>query len=408
MAAEPDLEGLDLFDADLFSEGPPHELFARLRAHAPVHKTPNPHGGHVWSLFRHDDITAVSRDAETFSSYEKGIFLQPDQVAPLDLNRNVLLYKDPPDHSRFRAVLQPFFTPKSVAGMEDLVHARVTKVLDEVAGAGRCDFVEDVAVPVALGVLTELMGVPDDDIGRFHAWTEQIEHAQRAPEPSAGLDTFMEMAAYLHEQVQAQLAGDADTLVRRLKDAEVDGQSLDENELLTFFALLSFAGNDTTRNTASAGMLDLLERPAVLARLRAHPQEIEDAVEEMLRHSSVVQWFARTATRDTEIRGQKIAAGDLVVLWYGAASRDEEVFADPDAFDVGRERARSHKAFGGGGRHACLGMHLARLELKTLFAEVLRRMPDIERDGPVERLGSPWANALTRLPVRFTPSGPQH
>lgn len=402
-SSDVDLDGLDLFDPALFAHGPPHELFARLRAQAPIHKTPNPHGGHVWSLFRHDDITAVSRDAETFSSAEKGVFLQPDQVAPLDLNRNVLLYKDPPDHSRYRAVLQPFFTPKSVAGMADLVQARVTKVLDEIIEAGRCDFVHDVAVPVALGVLTELMGVPDEDIPRFYEWTERIEQAQRSAEAEQGLGTFVEMAGYLHGQVQAQIEQDADTLVKRLHDAEVDGQSLDENELLTFFALLSFAGNDTTRNTCAAGLDLLLDHPEAMARLREHPEEIENAVEEMLRCSSVVQWFARTATRDTEIRGQQIAAGDLVVLWYGSASRDEAVFEDPEAFDVGRERARSHKAFGGGGRHACLGMHLARLELRTIFAEVLRRMQDIERDGEAERLGSAWANALTALPVRFAP-----
>lgn len=398
-----ELEGLDLFDSDLFKDGPPHELFARLRAEAPVHKTPNPHGGHVWSLFRHDDITAVSKDAETFSSSEKGIFLQPDQVAPLDLVRNVVLYKDPPDHSRYRAVLQPFFTPKAVARLEDLVQRRVTKVLDEVIEDGHCDFVEDVAVPIPLGVLTEIMGVPDEDIPKFYKWTELIEKAQRSSEPGQAVDTFVEMAGYLHGSVQAQLEAQQDTLVKRLKEAEVDGQSLDENELMTFFALLAFAGNDTTRNTCANGINYLLDRPDQMARLRENPEAIEGAVEEMLRYSSVVQWFARTATKETEIRGQKIVKGDLVVMWYGSASRDEEVFEDPQTFDVGREKASQHKAFGGGGRHSCLGKHLARLELRTIFADVLRRMPDIERDGEVARLGSSWANALTALPVKFTP-----
>lgn len=399
-----ELDGLDLFDAELFKDGPPHELFARLRSEAPIHKTPNPHGGHVWSLFRHDDITAVAKDAETFSSYEKGIFLQPDQVAPLDLVRNVLLYKDPPDHSRFRAVLQPFFTPKAIARLEDLVQRRVTKTLDAVIEDGKCDFVPDVAVPIPLGVLTEIMGVPDEDIPKFYAWTEAIEAAQRSLEAEQAVDTFMEMAGYLHEQVQSQLAdAEADTLVKRLHDAEVDGQSLDENELLTFFALLSFAGNDTTRNTCANAMLYLLEHPEEKDKLADDPDKIDAAVEEFLRYSSVVQWFARSATKDTEVRGQKIAEGDLVVSWYGSASRDEEVFDDPDTFDVERSNASKHKAFGGGGRHSCLGKNLAKLELKTIFTDVLRRMPDIERDGEPERLGSNWANALTALPVKFTP-----
>jgi cholest-4-en-3-one 26-monooxygenase len=401
--ARVELADVDLMDERWFADGPPHELFARMRAEAPVRWNRLADGSGFWSLTRHADISAVSRDHRTFSSHEKGIFLHPDQVVPLDLTRNLLLYKDPPEHTKYRAILQTAFTPHTVAKLEGVVRARVTKVIDSVIEAGACDFVADIAVPVPLGVLTELMGCPDEDIPRLYEWTEQIEAAQRAPEPSAATEVFVEMAGYLHEQIAAQAAaGDADSLVMRLRNAEVDGQKLDDSEILVFFGLLVFAGNDTTRNTAANGMRLLLEHPEQMAELIADESLIAAAVEEILRLTSVVQWFARTALRPTEIAGQEIAAGEMVVLWYASASRDESVFEHPDRFDIHRAKP-DHKAFGGGGRHFCLGAGLARLELRVLFEEVLRRMREVRLAGEIRRLPSNWANMLTSLPVRFTP-----
>jgi cytochrome P450 len=255
-----DLAGVDLMDVKWFADGPPHELFARMRAEAPVRWNPLPDGTGFWSLTRHAEISAVSRDYETFSSYEKGIFLHPDQVVPLDLSRNLLLYKDPPEHTKYRAILQAAFTPHTVAKLAGDVRARVSKVIDAIIEAGECDFAADIAVPVPLGVLVELMGCPDEDIPRLYAWTEQIEAAQRSPEPNAASEVFVEMAAYLHEQIAKQAAeGDERSLVMRLRNAEVDGHTLDDSEILVFFGLLVFAGNDTTRNTAANGMRTLLE-----------------------------------------------------------------------------------------------------------------------------------------------------
>jgi cytochrome P450 len=397
-----DLAGVDLMDVKWFADGPPHELFARMRAEAPVRWNPLPDGTGFWSLTRHAEISAVSRDYETFSSYEKGIFLHPDQVVPLDLSRNLLLYKDPPEHTKYRAILQAAFTPHTVAKLAGDVRARVSKVIDAIIEAGECDFAADIAVPVPLGVLVELMGCPDEDIPRLYAWTEQIEAAQRSPEPNAASEVFVEMAAYLHEQIAKQAAeGDERSLVMRLRDAEVDGHTLDDSEILVFFGLLVFAGNDTTRNTAANGMRTLLEHPDQLAELVADPALIPGAIEEILRWTSVVQWFVRTALRDTEIGGQSVAEGEKVVLWYASASRDEDVFDDPQRFDIHRVKP-DHKAFGGGGRHFCLGAGLARLELRVLFEEVLRRMPDVQRAGAAQRLPSNWANMLSSLPVRFT------
>lgn len=396
-----DLEGVDLMDPAWFGDGPPHALFARMRAEAPVRWNRSREGDGFWSLTRHADISAVSRDTETFSSSRAGIFLDPDQVVPLDLTRNLLLYKDPPEHTKYRVILQSAFTPRTVSALEDSVRARITRVIDGVIDRGSCDFVPDIAVPVPLGVLAELMGVPDEDIPRFYEWTEQIETAQRAPHPAAALQTFAEMTGYLHEQIRRQTQAGGDSLVMRLRRAEVDGHRLDDAEILVFFGLLVFAGNDTTRNTASSGALALLEHPEQYARLRGDPARIPRAVEEILRFTSVVNYFARTATRDTEIGGQPIAQSDKVVMWYASASRDEAVYEEPQRLDVTRER-QDHQAFGGGGRHFCLGAGLARLELRVLFEEVTRRMTDLRLAGEVKRVSSSWANSLTSLPVGFT------
>jgi cholest-4-en-3-one 26-monooxygenase len=401
-----DLAEVDLMDPVWFQDGPPHELFERMRAETPVRWNTLPDGSGFWSLTRHADIAAVSRNFATFSSWKRGIFLEPDQVVPLDLTRNLLLYKDPPEHTKYRAILQTAFTPHTVAKLEDAVRGRITRVLDAVIELGACDFARDIAVPVPLGVLVDLMGCLDQDIPRLHAWTDQIEEAQRSPEPAAATEVFVEMAGYLHEQIGKQAAaGDDESLVMRLRNAQVDGQQLDDSEILVFFGLLVFAGNDTTRNTAASGMRALLEHPDQLAELVADPSLIAGAVEEILRWTSVVQWFARTALRDTEIDGHAIAEGDRVVMWYSSASRDQDVFDEPQRFDIRRAKP-DHDAFGGGARHFCLGAGLARLELRVLFEELARRMPDIGNAGEPQRLVSNWANMITSLPVSFTP-GPR-
>jgi cholest-4-en-3-one 26-monooxygenase len=397
IAAELDLAQVDLMDAAWFADGPPHELFARMRAEAPVRWNRTTSGG-FWSLTRHAEVAQVSRDPQTFSSYRAGIFLHPDQVTPLDMNRSLLLYKDPPEHTKYRQILQSAFVPNTVRRLEDDVRARVARVIDAAVAKGSFDAVADIAVPIPLGVLAQLMGLPDDDIPRLYEWTEKIEAAQRAPEPAAALDVFVEMAGYLHEQIARQVRDSDESLVMRLRNAEVDGQRLDDTEILVFFGLLVFAGNDTTRNTTANGILALLDHPEQLQLLREDPALIAQAVEEILRHTSVVNYFARTATCDTELAGQAIDEGEKVVMWYCSASRDEAVYEDPQRFDITRTE-HDHCAFGGGGRHFCLGAGLARLEVRVILEELLARAPLLERAGKVERLQSSWANGLTALPV---------
>ncbi|MCW3016460.1 MAG: cytochrome [Solirubrobacterales bacterium] len=409
-ADDVNLEEVDLLDFKWFQDGPPHALFARMREEAPIRWNRLESEGYptdgFWSVTRHADVSAISRDTKTFSSHRAGVFLHPDLVMPLDVNRNLLLYKDPPEHTKYRKILQTAFVPNTVNKLETEIRARVTQVLDQVVEAGTCDFVKDVAIPIPLGVLAQLMGIADEDIPKLLHWTEGIEHAQMSGVPGGALDVFMEMAGFLHATIAEQVAaGNSDSLVMRMRAAEVDGQQLDDSEILVFFGLLVFAGNDTTRNTTANGLLALLQHPEQLRQLRDDPSLIPNAVEEILRYTSVVNYFVRTATCDTELNGQAIKEGDKLLIWYQSASRDDDAYEDPQRFDVTRTE-HDHKAFGGGGRHFCLGAGLARLELRVIFEEVLRRFDDLQQAGPEARLESVWANSLTSLPVTFTP-GPR-
>lgn len=403
--AEVAVADVNVFDPQWWVDGPPHELFKRMRDAAPVHWNPLPDGTGCWALFRHADISTVSHDSETFSSAKGGVFINPDQLVNLDVISNMLLYMDPPTHTRYRKIVAKVFTPASVAKLEEGVRARVAKTIDNVIEAGKADFAADIAVPIPLHILMELMGAPEEDLPKFYDWTERIEQGIRATESNTGAVVFGEMAGYLAQQVMQQMeAAVEDSLVMRLRNAEVDGEKLNDLEIVMFFGLLTFAGNDTTRNTAAAGLRTLIEHPDALNELYDDPSLIPNAIEELLRWTSVVQWFARTATRDVELGGKQINAGDKVVMWYGSGSRDEAVFENADTFDIHRPKP-DHMAFGGG-RHFCLGASLARLELRVIFEEVLGRMKDLRLDGTPELVPSNWAYGLSSLPVAFTP-GPR-
>jgi cytochrome P450 len=411
MTTMPDIDSIDLTTVDLtdpawFADGPPHALFARMRRERPVHWNVRPTGEGFWSLTRAADVAAVSRDPENFSSFANGVFVNVDQVMALEILRGQLLYKDPPEHTAYRLILQKAFTPNTVRHLADNVRARVTRTVDGFIEEGRCDLVGDLAVPVPLGVLTDLMGLPEAHVPRLYEWTERLEAAQRSPEPLQGGEVNAEMGAYLFEQILEQTGrGETDSLVMRLRNAEVEGQRLGDGEILSFFGLLVFAGNDTTRNTTATGLLALLQHADQLQLLRDNPELIPNAVEELLRYTTVVNYFVRTAKHDIDLSGTPVAAGDRLILWYSSASRDDAIITDPQRLDVTRG-APDHQAFGGGGRHFCLGAGLARLELRIILEEVTRRMADLTLAGPVPRVPSSWANGLTSLPVSFTP-GPR-
>lgn len=399
-----DLDQVDLFDPRWHREGPPHELLERMRREAPVRWNPLPDGSGCWTVLGHAEVARVSRDHETFSSYERGIMLHPDQVLPLAVTRNLLLYMDPPQHTKYRLILQSAFTPHAVRKLEEPIRERVTRTIDGFIERGSADIVRELAVPVPLGVVTDLLGIPDEDREEFLGWTTEVEAATRAPEPEAANEAFGALAGYLSEQIARQSAeGRTDTVLAQLRDAKIDGRPITDAEILVFFGLITFAGHDTTRNTTSTGLLALLEHPDALAELRGDPSLIGGAIEEILRWTSVVKWFNRTATREVELGGRRIARGERVVMWYASASRDEAIFEEPQTFDIHRAKP-DHDAFGGGGRHFCLGAGLARLDLRVIFEEAVRRLADLRLAGRAEWIESSWTNALRTLPVTFAPA----
>lgn len=374
-----------------------------MRAEAPVRWNPSRGGGGFWSITRHADIAHVSSRPELFSSAAAGVLLHKDQVLPLEVNRNMLLYMDPPRHTKYRKILHAAFTPRVIGALEDSVRMQVTQLLDGAIESGSCDWVKQVAVPLPLRVLTTMMGLPDEDFDRIHAWSESLGEATRAVQPAAAVDVVAEMGDYVQREIHRQAAaGVVESLVMRLRHGEVDGGRLTDDEIAVVFGLLVFAGNDTTRNTAAAGLDVLLDHPNQWRMLCADRALIAPAVEELLRYTSVVQFFKRTAMVDISLGGRLIKAGDPLILWYTSGSRDESVYEDPQRFDITRKN-NDHMAFGGGGRHFCLAAGLARLEPRVLLEETARRMPDIERDGQIQREPSPWAHIVTSVPIRFTP-----
>ena len=394
------LSTLDLTDLALFTHGPPHDVFARLRAEQPVHWNPT---AKFWSLTKAEDIERVSKDPATFSSYAAGVNIETDVPWPLEVKRATMIGMDPPAHTKYRAIVQKAFTPHRVNKLEEKIRERVTHLLDSICERGECDFVSDLAVELPLQTLAELLGVPQEDRVNLFLWTKRIEHAMQVPGSDDGLQAFVEMAVYLAGLLEQRRRRPEDDLISALIAAEVDGEHLDDAHLNAAFGLLMFAGNDTTRNTASGGLLALLEHRAQWERLVAEPGLVQGAVEEMLRWVSPVVYFRRTATADTEIRGVTVKQGDAVVMWYPSGNRDEEWFREPARFDVTRRDVR-HQAFGGGGRHFCLGSALGRLQLRVLFEQLLHRMPDVQLAGDPVHTGSNFINGLDALPIRFTPS----
>jgi len=350
---------------------------------------------------RAKDIEWVSKHGTLFSTWENGIWMRPDASGPLDLTRNLVIFKDPPEHTRHRKLLQLAFTPRTIAYLEDTVRAQVTAILDRAAETGSMDIVNDLAIPVPLNVITSLLGAPDSDVPRLLDWTTRLDVGVDNPETGSGVEAFMEMAEYLGELIPTQI--NSDSLIGLLARAEVDGDRLTDDELLMFFAILVFAGNDTTRNATSGGALALVENPDQLAALRNDPSLIPNAVEEVLRWTTPLNYFARTALEDTEIAGVPIPKGDVLLLWYASGSRDEAVLPGADRFDVLRP-VEMHQAFGGGGRHFCLGAGLARLELRVIFEEFTRRVRDPRLAGPVERHCTTWVNGWASVPIEFTPA----
>jgi cytochrome P450 len=387
----------NLADASTYEKGPPHALFARLRAEAPVCWHPEASGTGFWALTRHADVLTVSRDSARFSSARGGYMVQDMDPLAVAQSRLMLLGMDPPEHTRLRGLVNRGFTPRRVARLEPRIRALSAGIVAAVAPRGRCDFVADVSGELPSLLIAELMGIPPGDGRRLYQLTERMHQTEAPADAQAAV---VEMLGYAAGVRAAKRAQPGDDIASVLLAAEIEGERLSDFEFDLFFLLLINAGGDTTRNLVASGMLALLAHPEQLAALRAERALLPSAIEEMLRFVPPVVQFRRTATADVEMRGQKIRAGEKVVIYYPSANRDEEVFAEPDRFDI-RRSPNPHLAFGGGGAHYCLGANLARLEIRCLFDAVLDRLHDLELAGPVERLHSWFIDGPRRMPVRF-------
>ncbi|HEY8547126.1 MAG TPA: cytochrome P450 [Acidimicrobiales bacterium] len=403
------IDEIDLLDRDRFTQGIPHEWFTWLRNNRPVHWHEEPGGPGFWVITKLADVTACNRDAASFSSaqrYGGVVGLEgPTEAAPgTEAIGQMMLYMDPPDHTRYRKLVNRGFTPRMIGALEEHVRELTARILDEAMAKGDCDFVVDIAAELPLEVIAELLGVPREDRHKLFEWSNRLvgsEDPEYQVDQSLVTEASVEMFTYAQKLADQRRAEPRDDIVTTLLNAEVDGDSLSELDFNLFFMLLSVAGNETTRNAIAHGMNAFLEHPVQWDRLVADPDGMMGtAVEEILRWASPVLYFRRNAVRDVTLRDVTIKAGDKISLWYISANRDEEVFPEPFAFDIGRD-PNPHIAFGGGGPHFCLGAQLARLEIRVLFEELIARVARVEQLGAPDRLRSNFVGGIKHLPVRL-------
>jgi len=391
---------IDLLDPASFGDGHPHDQYRWLRTNDPVHRHPEPDGPGFWAVTRYDDVKAIGRDPVTFSS-EPTIMIADGAALPLD-DHTMMLTMDPPRHSRYRRLVSREFMPRAVAAYRPRVEELAARIVDAVIERGTCDLVTDVAGEMPSFVIAELLGLPLEDGRELYRLTETIHAAPESVPEGAGMMAVVQMFNYAAEVQAEKRRCPADDLSSRLLASEIDGHRLDEIDFNLFFLLLVDAGGDTTRNLVGAGMHALFEHPDQRRWLAGDPEgRLPVAIEELLRWASPVVYMRRTATRQTSLGGRTVAAGDKVVMYYGAANRDPSAFAEPDRLDLART-PNEHVAFGGGGPHFCLGAHLARVEIHALLHEVLTRLADLEPVGPPEWLASNFISGLRHLPVRWS------
>jgi cytochrome P450 len=405
--ADVDLAGIDLYDPDGYVAGPPHEIFAFLRRERPVWWQDMPDEPGYWAVLRHADVMHVARHPLLFSAARGGVVLENLDPEQLAMMQDMILSMDPPRHVEYRRNVAPHFKARVMAGIEDQIRAQCRSIMADAAQRGEVDFVHDVCAPLPTQIIGELVGIPEDDRSNIHHWAERITGGQddeiAAIDESQGDDASMEgsiqLAMYAIGLANERRVDPRDDLMTLMLATEVDGQPMDDMGIGSFFVQLIVAGNDTSRTMLSSGLLALLQHPDQLAELRADRSLIPGAVEEMLRWANPLHYFRRTAAEDTELSGQAIAAGDKVAMIYTSANRDETVFDDSQSFDIHRS-PNPHLSFGIA-EHFCLGVHLARLEGRVFFDELLDSFSTIELIGEPRRQRSNLNNALKALPVRL-------
>jgi len=395
--------------AETWGQRVPHAEFDLLRRTAPVFWHDEEDDTGFWVVTRHEDIVEISRDHELWSMEKGGFMISTQTEEDLMMMRLSILNMDPPRHDRMRRLISAGFTPRQIRHLIDQISVHATEIVDSICHKGEIDLVEEVSTHLPLMMICEMLGIPEQDYGRMKLWSDQLV-GWDDPEIAVTKETQQmaaaEMFMYCNDLVAQRKTDPKDDILSTLVHADVDGDRLDEAELNLFFVTLVIAGNETTRNLISHGMLALLDHPDQMAKLQADVEALlPTTVDEMLRWGCSIQNFRRTATRDTELHGQPIKEGDKVVTFYLAGNFDEAEYDAPYEFRVDRGD-NHHLAFGGGGIHFCLGSHLAKAEIAAIVRELVTRLPDMELAGRPDRLQSDFINGLKRLPVRFTPTEP--
>ncbi len=402
----------DLTSHDVYTAGVPHATFDRLRADDPVHWTEEADGSGFWSILRYDDCLEVSRDVDTFTS-ERGIRLEEMTDEEL-VARRTLMEMDPPDHTRLRRLVSKGFTRRTVETFEEVIRGLAVEVIDEALAADELDFVAAIAQQLPMRMLGRLLGTSDDDGHQLVEWGDALigntdPEFTDYPVDLTDTDEFrmvpfrspaaIEIFRFAQAQAADRRTCPRDDIISQLLEPTTDGEPLSDLEFNNFFTLLVAAGNDTTRYTMTHGLWTMVNHPVLWDAWRADRSMTDTAVEEILRTSSVTMHFRRTATRDVELRGKRIKAGDKVVIWFNAANHDPDRFDHPYRFDLLRPR-NDHMAFGRNGPHLCLGAWLARMEVRVVFSELLDRVSRFEPNGQVRFLRSNFIHGIKHLPVK--------
>ena len=398
---------LDLSDPDLVADRLPLDEFAWLRRNQPVRWNPQPSGAAYgdagfWALTRHAEVTAVTRGTEWSVEAKSAFVRRLDESDPTgETTKNLLLCMDPPRHTRVRRVGNRCFTPRALAGLEDELREQASRIVWDAKQAGSGDFVMDVARHLPLQAIAGLMGIPDHDRQQLFRWSDQMAGSEDPEYAKDDLSGVVEMFAYAHAAAEARVDHDLGDVTSRLVQPDADGHRLSSEEFAFFFMILSVAGNETTRQAITHGMLAFLQHPDQWERWRL--ERPSTAVDEILRWASPAVVLQRTALEDTEVGGHAVRKGERVGLYFASANFDEEVFDEPGRFDIARA-PNPHVTFGGGGSHYCIGANLSRLELKVMFDVLAEELPDARLTGPPTRLRSSWLNGIKHLPVAYAGS----
>lgn len=398
-------KGYDFTDPDVLLRGIPVTEFAELRKTAPVWWNEQSESifddGGYWVISRHEDIKAISRNGDLWSTNRKGAVMRlPDGVTSeqLDLTKALLINHDAPEHTRLRKLVSRLFTPRAVATLEEKLAVAARQIVAAAAKKDSGNFVDDVAVSLPLLAIADLIGVPEADREKLFHWSNCIMNTDDPDFDSDPTVANAELMGYAYNMAEERRRCPADDIVTRLVQADVDGESLGEVEFAFFVILLAVAGNETTRNAMTHGMNAFLEHPEQWELFKR--ERPETAVDEIIRWATPVHCFQRTALADTEIGGVAIREGQRVGLFYSSANYDEDVFDKPFEFNILRD-PNPHLAFGGNGAHYCIGANLARMEIKLIFNEIADQIPDISKAGDPQRLRSGWINGVKDLPVKY-------